>query len=98
LGCRISLQARPLRHAPSVALVRAPTYGGPIMEDDLRRDITDAWQKHEQPRRYRLKRAWSGAAVPVAQAVWRHVVAAGPLWGAITAVATAILAYKALRS
>lgn len=63
--------------------------------DDRRQDIRNAIEAMEHPRRYWLKATvWRGAIVPAARGVWRFIVAAAPLWAALTALATAFMAFK----
>lgn len=65
---------------------------------DLDRAIERADEKVHHPVRFWLREsAWQGAVVPTAGAIWRLIVAAVPLWTAVTAVATAVMAYKTLR-
>jgi len=62
------------------------------MPDDLRKDIVDAYEKHNQPLRYWSKQGLRRVLHPGIRGLWGAIVGGQPLWQAIMAVAAIIAA------
>jgi hypothetical protein len=67
-------------------------------DDAVKAALEAAYRKHQQPLRYLARDVvWARRVVPGARWTWSALERSGPLWMAVTAIATAVTAWMTLR-